>query len=75
MTGGSDWADGVQYGTQQYTGDWGKYGLGLLDRMIAPSSEDSKASNQSLNPLQDYIYNPESDVFKQMFYDKNKLPK
>lgn len=73
--GNTNWADSAQYMALQYGGDWGKYGLRGLDALVGPSPEDSIAARQNLNPLQDYLYRPNSKNLKEMIVDKKKLEK
>lgn len=75
MFRGTDTANFAQYGVQQMGGDYAKYTTALLDMIYGPSSEDNQQGLRDLNPLQDYLYSPSRPGFKEMFYDKDKLPK
>jgi hypothetical protein len=58
-------ADFVQYLTQQYGGDAGKYTNYSLDWLLDRSNSDKlDAMLQNLNPLQDRYYSPDSRYFK-----------
>lgn len=58
-------ADYVQYLTQQYGGDMGKYGNYSLDWLLEPGNTDKlDAMLENLNPLQDRYYAPDNKYFK-----------
>lgn len=75
LTGGSDWANPLQYGALQYGGDWAKYALRGGEYLYDGQDPDGREAVQNINPLQDMIYRRDNPLFKEMLLNKEKLEK